>query len=214
MFLTESGLSATETDTRGLIAWGTAPYDTLDSTPFNQMERDLLSAGGAGMVPGVLSGGVCTASGLTVSIPAGTSILVKQVWTATGTTAINVTASATSYIWLCGDGELRATASITIFPTGFDVTSAALLCKATAGASAVTIDNTVQHKARSVSGRVVSEGPVSLDYGTNLATFVGIVLPSLTADPAAPVNGQVWVRSDTSQLCVRIAGTIKRVTLT
>ena len=39
-------------------------------------------------------------------------------------------------------------------------------------------------------------------------------VPVLTADPASPVVGQVWYRSDTSQLCVRHdSSTTKRVSL-
>lgn len=46
---------------------------------------------------------------------------------------------------------------------------------------------------------------------------VGVAAQSVlvtTADPASPAIGQVWYRSDTSQLCIRhSAATTKRVTL-
>ena len=39
-------------------------------------------------------------------------------------------------------------------------------------------------------------------------------VPVLTADPANPVVGQLWYRSDTSQLCIRHSSTTtKRVSL-
>lgn len=38
--------------------------------------------------------------------------------------------------------------------------------------------------------------------------------PVLTADPASPRDGDVWIRSDTSQLRARIAGVTKSAALT
>lgn len=39
-------------------------------------------------------------------------------------------------------------------------------------------------------------------------------IPVLTADPASPIIGQMWYRSDTSQFCIRHnATTTKRVAL-
>lgn len=40
-------------------------------------------------------------------------------------------------------------------------------------------------------------------------------IPVLTADPVAPLVGQIWFRSDNGKLCVRAdASTTKTVTLT
>jgi hypothetical protein len=40
-----------------------------------------------------------------------------------------------------------------------------------------------------------------------------VALDQWTSDPSAPENGDIWVRSDTSQLCIQVGGTTKRVTL-
>jgi hypothetical protein len=46
------------------------------------------------------------------------------------------------------------------------------------------------------------------------ASVAALSLRVLTADPASPVVGEFWYRSDTSQLCVQHdASTVKRVTL-
>ena len=41
-------------------------------------------------------------------------------------------------------------------------------------------------------------------------------IPVLTADPSAPVDGEIWAINNggTHQLCVRMAGTTRRLTLT
>lgn len=159
-FQTVNGLTTSQTDAQGLITWGTAPYDVIQSTPFNATFRDLQEAGHYQLLPGVIEGGVCTAAGLTVSVPANTVAFARQVWIASGTTSVNVADNQTSYVWLCADGEVRATSALATFPTSFDGRSACLLCQATAVSGVVTIDLSVQQKARTAYGdaRRVCEG--------------------------------------------------------
>lgn len=45
-------------------------------------------------------------------------------------------------------------------------------------------------------------------------TVAAQLIVGTTADPAAPVNNQVWLRTDTSQLSVSVNGVTKRTTLT
>lgn len=41
-----------------------------------------------------------------------------------------------------------------------------------------------------------------------------IVIPVMTADPASPVNGQMWVNSTSGTFKIRIGGVTKTVTIT
>lgn len=38
-------------------------------------------------------------------------------------------------------------------------------------------------------------------------------LRMLSADPASPLVGEFWYRTDTNQFCVQVSGSVKRVTL-
>lgn len=109
-------------------------------------------------VPGVLSGGVCTSSGLTVTIPSGTLVLCRSVWQADGNMTQAVTDDATTYVWLCSDGETRITADTTP-PASYTARNACILCRAVAASGTAVVDLSVQHRSRA-SGvdRYVSEG--------------------------------------------------------
>lgn len=41
-----------------------------------------------------------------------------------------------------------------------------------------------------------------------------IIIPVMTADPASPTNGQMWINSTSDQFKIRKAGITKVVTLT
>lgn len=89
---------------------------------------------------GVLAGAIPTASGLTVTIPHGTVYVAGAVWTISGGSNVVVPDASTTYIWGCADGALRTT-STTTPPTGYDATTACILCKvvASGGNSTVTM---------------------------------------------------------------------------
>src|SRR5688500_8254714 len=85
-----------------------------------------------GFLPGVLSGGVCTAATLTVTVPTGTLVYCRSVWFFNSAATKVVSDAATSYVWLCSDGELRTSASATVAPVGYTMQTACLLTKAVA----------------------------------------------------------------------------------
>jgi hypothetical protein len=69
-----------------------------------------------------------------------------------------VTDDATTYLWLCSDGETRITTTTTP-PTSYDERTACILCRVVAASGTATVDLSVQQRARAAStGRYVSEG--------------------------------------------------------
>lgn len=135
------------------------------------------------MLPGVLIGGVCTASALTVTIPAGTVFLARSIWIASGAVTKVVNDNTTSYLWARADGELEVTASPLTLPTGYDNRSCCLLCKVVSSGGVATVDNSVQQMGRYAD-------PTNRFYSEN----VGGIQP---AADAVPLGAKVQIPSGT-----------------
>lgn len=143
---TLAGTTAAAADAYGLktLASGAAP----SANDFNYNWRDAIRGGAWALQPGVISGGVCTAANLVVTIPQNTIYYARSQWTNADAAATStVPDDATTYLWGCSDGEIRQTANTTP-PLGYDVSTACILCKATAAGGTATVDLTVQQKAR------------------------------------------------------------------
>ena len=164
-----------------------AATQTLDLRDLQELTRQAELAG-------VQIAGTITATGLSVSIPAGLQYFARQIWKASGTTTVLVPDGSTSYIWGCSDGLLRVTTSggSPTLPTGFDARSCCLICKAVAVAGTATITTALQQSARyaDATNRLVHEGPLTIDYGNMVTdTSAGALrIPSVSAGPlsAAP----------------------------
>lgn len=156
----------------------------LSSADLKNSFRDTLNAGIYQLAAGVLVGGVCTVSGLVVTVPSGTVYFAQQTWQGTSDTTISVPDNSTSYVWGCSDGVLRLTSSTTP-PLGFVRAQCALLVKATAVSGVVTLDLTVQDDARYVdnTNRVVYEYNAQIGMGwqsemDTIPTGVSVVIPA------------------------------------
>lgn len=126
-------------------------------------------------LPGVLAGGVCTVSGLNVVVPVGTIWYTRALWLVT-VAAVNVaiTDNSTEFVWGCSDGLIRKTAGLDTLPAGFDNRHCCRITKGVALAGALTVDNTVQQKGRysDPATRIVTDGPLQIDYANNLAIIL------------------------------------------
>ena len=120
----------------GTTAWATG--DVLKATDLTANLADVADATHRCAPAGRLGGPDPTASGLTVTLPAGTSYLAGVVWTADADVQVVVGGSTTTYVWGCADGQVRTTTALSP-PTGWSWRSAALLAIAIAGVSAATV---------------------------------------------------------------------------
>lgn len=179
-----------------------------------------------GLLPGVLAGGVCTAAALVVTVPVGTRYFARGVWeVVTAANTINVPDAATTYVWGTSAGTLATSAAAGTAPAGFTRQTACLLTKAVAAAGAATVDNSVQHKARTVdaTARIVTEGGTVLSArpaATKTAAFTltaadDLILAdatagafTLTLPPAASVAGREFTvkKTDASANAVTLDG--------
>ena len=187
-FVTLSNLTASDVGQEGIHAFSNT---VLSADNLNTLGLDLLSPARESLLAGVLSGGICTASGLNVTIPANTSFVAQQYWVTESSVVVSVPNSATTYIWLCADGQSRQTTTTTP-PDGFTLYTACIATKATAAGGNATLDNTVQHKARSVDPetRIVTDGNLSIDPEGETVTVTGIfdVTEGITVNGSAPEN--------------------------
>jgi hypothetical protein len=145
------------------------------------------------LLAGILAGGVCTDTGLTVVVPNGTVYFARQVWLLDASLSVSVPDDAVTYLWCTSDGDvvLEPTTGI---PAGYDGTTACLLCKATASTGVVTIDNTVQHKGRVVdltSREVVEPNPIRAD--------VIKLVPRVAAPADDSTCSQMFALTDTGE---------------
>ena len=148
-FLTIGGFSPTNSseNSNGIPNFGTSPYQSPTGDNWQDAFLDTLQESRYQHLSGVLSGGVCTVSGLVVTVPASTVFVAGgMVWTNASGETQSVTDDATSYVWACADGQLRIT-STTTPPTGFDSGKSCILTRAVAVSGTATIDNGVQHRA-------------------------------------------------------------------
>lgn len=182
-FTTEGGTGS------GLFDYGDAGIlevaadEVLFASDLHAIHESLQAAPAYSHLAGVMEGGVCGAVGLNVIIPAGTRYFAWQEWYTADSYSQAVPDDDVTYIWGCSDGQVRTTDSTTP-PASFDARTAALITKATAAAGVVTIDNTVQQKARfaNSSTRQVTDGPLTLDYsGSGAVTITGTLTGGLQA---------------------------------
>lgn len=152
---TISGTIAANAGASGLIEWSAG--DGLAASDINANHADGQTPVMYGMPTGVLSGGICTADALVVTVPIGTHYLARNVWYSDGNATVSVPDEATTYIWGCADGELRTTANTTP-PTGYDERTACILCRVVATSGVATVDLSVQQRARRTIGHQVFEG--------------------------------------------------------
>lgn len=202
-FVTDSGLTSSQVDTNGVRKW--ADVTTLGATDLTKAGQDAQAAEKYDALPGILTGGECLPFTLSVTIPAGTSYFARQVWYTSAIINFAVGDNQVSYLWCCSDGIVRSTASAGTLPSSFDVTTCCLLCKATALGGVVTVDNTVQQRARYANPtlRAVTEGS---DFFAGVmdtipAGVVGVVGPvsqvriydKLTVQGRLVINGKVRI---------------------
>lgn len=141
---TAGGATPAEVGASGVREWSDG--DPLYAAELVRALKDDQGAGLWGLLSGVLEGGVCTGSGLTVTVPSGTRYLARVVWGTDTDAAVAVSDAATTYLWGCSDGVVRMTTGATP-PTGFDGRSACILCKAVASGGTATVDLSVQQRA-------------------------------------------------------------------
>ncbi len=185
----------------------------LQADAYNADARDIQEGHVQALLAGILAGGTCTAAGaLNITIPSGSTWYARQVWTLNADVTIGVAASVTTYVWGCSDGVIRQTTSG--LPSGFDATTAVLLTTATATSSTASVSNTGQHIARQVdrSNRVVTDGPLKLDYANAVvdASNSALRIPSFSSDPSVPGTGTfIWFNSTSGQAKVSVNGTVQ-----
>lgn len=128
--------------------------------------RDAYQPATWGMCAGVLAGGVCTASGLVITVPAGTYYYASQVWYASSSTTVNVPDNSTTYVWGCSDGVLRVTATSSP-PIGFTRSQSCLLVLVTSVSGVCTLNLAIQDAARIAdnTNRIVTEYNAQIGFG-------------------------------------------------
>lgn len=180
-FLTIGGFSPTNSseNSNGIPNFGTAPYQSPTGDNWQDAFLDTLQESRYQHLAGVLSGGVCTVSGLVVTVPASTVYVAGgMVWTNASGETQSATDDATTYVWGCADGQLRIT-STTTPPTGFESGKSCILTKAVAVSGTATLDNSVQHRARTAdhTNRIIGEnaGVFAPILDTVPATFRGVI---------------------------------------
>lgn len=186
-FTTIAGLTLSELDANGQIDY-TGTFPNAKAVKSN---LDLLQAARYGSLSGVLSGGVCTAAALVVTVPADTVIMVGGVvWENASAETKGVPDDDVSFVWFKSDGELDYTDAITTQPTGFEGSKSCLLCQATAASGVITLDNSVQHRARTADH-------TNRYIGENAGVFAPI-LDTLPADSVfvIPAGSQYNVIGD------------------
>jgi len=162
----------------GLIQLGTNPYKSPTAAHWNGMLGDYLALLRKTFLSGIVAGGVCTVSTLTVTIPIGTAFVAGgQFWVSPTITTVIVANVAITYVWACSDGQMRQTTDTTP-PTGFDDNRSFVLLIANAGAGTATLNLSVQERARTIyqSARFVSQNSPGIAPTADLIPGVGIVV--------------------------------------
>ena len=187
-----------------------AGYPLID-TVYNGDQRDIQEGHVQALLAGVIAGGVCTASGLNVTIPNGTIYYARQVWQLTADVVISVPDAATTLLWGCCDGVIRQTASS--FPSGYDGTNSCLIAQGTASGGTMTLAGG-QHKGRQLdhTNRTVKDGPLLIDYANAVvdASAGALRIPSFSSDPSVPATGTyIWFNTSTNTAKVSVNGTVQ-----
>jgi hypothetical protein len=124
-----------------VTAAGVRNYTTGDAVSAAGLQADLGDAYAPAMYclpSGVVLGFACTASGLGVTIPAGSVWYARQVWLVTTDTVVTVPDNSTTYLWGCSDGVIRQT-STTTAPTGYSAYTAAIVAQVSASGGVATV---------------------------------------------------------------------------
>ena len=150
----------------GIKEFANGAGNSPQAVDVNKDFRDAYNAPIYMMAVGVITGGVCTASGLTITFPSGSQYFAGQVWNGISDTTFTVTDNATTYAWGNTDGVIRTTSSTTP-PIGWNRNTSCLIGRFVASSGVVTIDLTVQDKARTVdnTNRIVTEYNAMVGYG-------------------------------------------------
>jgi hypothetical protein len=158
-FETINEFTQAQTDEDGLIPFGQPGFTTLNAEVFRNTLKDISQAFQYQSLCGVLSGGVCTAALLVVTVPAGTYYVAGgMVWHNESAETATVADAATNYVWGCCDGELRVTTTLTQ-DIDFSGNRSCLLTKSVASGGVAVLDNSVQQRARTAdhTNRIVGE---------------------------------------------------------
>jgi hypothetical protein len=175
-FITIKEFTTSQTDADGLLPFGDAGYTTLNATQLRNTLKDIMQAFRYGNLAGVLSGGVCTASGLVVTVPANTFFVAGgMVWFNESNHTESFADAASTWLWGCSDGLLRQTTTSAQDPD-FLGDASCLITFGVAASSVVTLDNGLQQRARTAdhTNRVIGEN-------------AGVFAPQLMTLPANQV---------------------------
>lgn len=172
----------------GYREWVTG--ETPTAAEFNADRYDALATHARANVSGMTSDPTCTASGLTVTVPVGTSWYARVGWeVVTSAVTVDVPDDSDSWLFCCSDGNIRGSASASP-PAGFDAETSCLLCKVSAAGGTATVLNGERWFARRRSSdRVVLEGPMEFDYSEGVATANLLSLRLQSSDPEPPSAG-------------------------
>lgn len=162
-FTTLQGFTPTQTaeTANGVPNWGDSAtgFQTPSGADWQNAFVDGFASSNRQHLSGVLSGGVCTAALLVVTVPANTYYVAGGVvWFNASAETTSVTDGATNYVWGCSDGLLRTTTTTTP-PTDFEDGKACILTMAVSTGGVATLDNSLQERARSAdyTNRVIGE---------------------------------------------------------
>lgn len=162
-FTTLQGFTAAQTDDtgNGVPNWGDAAsgFQTIKGANLQNSFLDTLHEARLQHLPGVVSGVVCTVAGLVVTVPANTIFIAGgMAWTNTSGENASVADNATSYLWGKSNGELEVMTTTDI-PIDFEDGRACLIVKAVAASGVVTLDHSVQQRARTAdfANRIIRE---------------------------------------------------------
>jgi hypothetical protein len=163
---------------------GVRNYSTGDAVSADGLQADLGDAYAPAMYclpAGVVLGFACTASGLDVTIPAGSVWYARQVWLVTANATVTVADNSSTYIWGCSDGGLRQTVT-TLPPIGFSNYTAAIVAQVSASGGVATVASYKQWAMG--SSIVATPGGLSsitgtlanADYTASAAQYAGEVI--------------------------------------
>ncbi len=206
-FSTPNGVSPIGSTGVPMAAGPAGLHEVKDGSPFysvphNANLRDLQEARSRSTLTGVMEGGACTADGLTVVIPAGTTYYARAVWCANADARVSVPNESTTYLWGCSEGQIRQT-SVSTPPVGFTARTACLLTVATAKDSVVTLDNSAQHRANYADhdNRVTYDGPLVIDHKAGRVHGAGLMSGGISR---IDLTGQAAIALTAMQLRARV----------
>lgn len=157
MWETLTGMPADQVGAEGLTLFQSG--QPLPALALNRDFGEVQHPTAYALATGVIAGGQCTATGLTVLVPAGTMYYARVIWWTPDGTSYVVPDGVTRYFWGCADGVVRVIPGSGP-PDGWDHRSACLLCRVVSSGGQATIDLSVQWRARlAQTNNVVQEVP-------------------------------------------------------